>query len=491
MYLSDAYNFDDFDPTTGEGTNRSTFSHRRDSSSASRSGDDQASRHPAQQVASWTDDPVRTYLHEIGQYPLLTRDHEIALAKAVELNREEFRLELLECEFVLRDAFRLLTAVHSGELPFDRTVQIAVTTQHEKHQILGRLPHNLRTLEALLVRNDADFSVVDDSCQSSTKRKAAWTRLVQRRRRAVTLVEELGLRIEKLLPHYQTVMGYARALQAPRQSNLQSQEILRLVQHTRPAFISRAKKIHDAHTRYQHAKRQLCEANLRLVVSIAKKYRNRGLGFIDLIQEGNAGLIRAAEKFEYRRGFKFCTYATWWIRQAITRAVADQARTIRVPCHMVGEISRVRRLQSKLVHQLGRTPTLEEVSKAAKLSVDEVRAVLRMNHTPTSLNQTLGKGEDSELGELLTQSEEQAPADDAGLGMLGNRMRALLEQNLTWREREIIKLRFGLGDGYNYSLEEVGYIFNVTRERIRQIEARALRKLRDPSCSAELVGFVD
>ena len=148
-------------------------------------------------------------------------------------------------------------------------------------------------------------------------------------------------------------------------------------------------------------------------------------------------------------------------------------------------------MRSELLHQLGRTPTLEEVSKAAKLSVDEVRAVLRMNNTPASLNQTLGSGEESELGELLSQSEEQAPADDAGLGMLGSRMRTLLEQNLTWREREIIKLRFGLGDGYNYSLEEVGYIFNVTRERIRQIEARALRKLRDPACSAELVGFVD
>jgi RNA polymerase primary sigma factor len=201
--------------------------------------------------------------------------------------------------------------------------------------------------------------------------------------------------------------------------------------------------------------------------------------------------MRAAEKYEYRRGFKFSTYATWWIRQAITRAVADQSRTIRVPCHVVGELSRVRRVQSELVHQLGRTPTLEEVAQAARLPVDETRAVLRMNNTPASLNQALGSSDDSELGELLSLGNDPAPADDAGLGMLGARMRELLDRNLSWREREIIKLRYGLGDGYNYSLEEVGYIFHVTRERIRQIEARALRKLRDPSCSAALVGFVD
>jgi len=491
MYLTDDYDLDSFGSGASGDVNGTARHRSGDSAIGLHERVDHPPGRPPREAVSWADDPIRTYLSEIGRYPLLTQEQEIALAKALEINRQAFRRELLECDFVLRHAFRLLNAVQRGDLPFDRTVQVAVSSRHEKHQILGRLPHNLRTLEVLLSRNDEDYSIVASPRCAIAERKAAWARLARRRDRAVTLVEELGLRIENLLPHYEKVMEYFRVLQAAKQSKSQNQEILRLTQHTRTALPKRVKKIHDSYTLYQQAKRQLCEANLRLVVSIAKKYRHRGLGFVDLIQEGNAGLMRAAEKYEYRRGFKFSTYATWWIRQAITRAVADQSRTIRVPCHVVSEVSRVRRLQGELVHQLGRAPTLEEVAHAARLPVDETRAVLRMNNTPASLNQSLGTSEESELGELLSLGDEPAPADDAGLGMLGARMRELLDQKLSWREREIIKLRYGLGDGYNYSLEEVGYIFHVTRERIRQIEARALRKLRDPSCSAELVGFVD
>jgi RNA polymerase primary sigma factor len=241
---------------------------------------------------------------------------------------------------------------------------------------------------------------------------------------------------------------------------------------------------------YDEAKRQLSAGNLRLVVSIAKKYRNRGLSFLDLIQEGNTGLMRAVDKYDHQRGFKFSTYATWWIRQAITRAVADQSRTIRIPVHMVETMSRVRTVSRQLLQELGREPTLEETAKRAQTTVDEARRVLAMSRYPISLDRPVGNSEDSQFGDLLPDSGAESPSTGAAQEMLRGRINAVLK-TLSYREREIIKLRYGLGDGYSYTLEEVGHIFKVTRERIRQIEAKAVRKLQQPSRSQELVGFLD
>lgn len=456
---------------------------------------------------SWSDDPVRMYLTQMGEIPLLTRKEEICLARRIEQTRTAFRRKLLACDYVMRTAVKVLERVHRGELPFDRTVQVSVTDRLEKEQILGRLPHNLRTLSILLDRNTEDYRIATSKSAKSGERKAAWRRLDRRRCRAVLLIEELGLRTQRIEPMIEQLKKFQR-----RVDQLQSQiadmkkrrrpleerkpviqeyrALLRALQETPNSLRNRVRQLRRVHTEYQRAKRGLSEGNLRLVVSIAKKYRNRGLSFLDLIQEGNAGLMRAVDKFEYRRGFKFCTYATWWIRQAITRAVADQSRTIRIPVHMVETMSRVRNVSRMLLQKLGREPTLEETAKAAECTVDEARRVLAMSRYPISLDRPVGNSEDSQFGDLLPDNGAESPAIGAAQEMLRGRIVDVLK-TLSYREREIIKLRYGLGDGYSYTLEEVGHIFKVTRERIRQIEAKAVRKLQQPSRSAELVGFLD
>jgi RNA polymerase primary sigma factor len=456
---------------------------------------------------SWSDDPVRMYLTQMGEIPLLTRAEEIFLAKKIEVTRRRFRTKLLECDYVIQQAFKVLKRVHEGELPFDRTVQVSVTDKLEKDQILGRLPHNLRCLEVLLKRNRKDYVTALCRSTNKAKRKASWTRLSRRRRKCVRLVEELGLRtqrieqmirqLEEFLKRIDELRAKIEAHKAEKGASSERRPwvsevrtILLACQETPTSLRKRVETLKSVYTEYQRAKRELSEGNLRLVVSIAKKYRNRGLSFLDLIQEGNAGLMRAVDKFEYRRGFKFCTYATWWIRQAITRAVADQSRTIRIPVHMVETMSRVRNVSRQLLQDLGREPTLEETARKAKTTVDEARRVLAMSRYPISLDRPVGNSEDSHFGDLLPDGTAESPATGAGQEMLRTRINKVLK-TLSYREREIIKLRYGLGDGYSYTLEEVGHIFKVTRERIRQIEAKAVRKLQQPSRSQELVGFLD
>jgi RNA polymerase primary sigma factor len=458
-------------------------------------------------VESWSDDPVRMYLTQMGEIPLLTRKQEIQLAKRIENTRQRFRSRLLECNYVIQSAFKVLKRVHNGELPFDRTVQVSVTDRLEKDQILGRLPHNLKTLDVVLRRNRRDYFIAVNKRQTKTKRREAWRRLGRGRRRAVRLVEELGLRTQRIEPLIRTLDDFSRRIddlrdkivnhkkaKGPAEERVamvkELRQLLMATQETPTSLRHRVRFLKEEYAKYQQAKRELSEGNLRLVVSIAKKYRNRGLSFLDLIQEGNAGLMRAVDKFEYRRGFKFCTYATWWIRQAITRAVADQSRTIRIPVHMVETMSRVRNVSRQLLQELGREPTIEETARRSNTSVEEARRVLAMSRYPISLDRPVGNSEDSHFGDLLPDGGAESPATGASQEMLRGRINKVLK-TLSYREREIIKLRYGLGDGYSYTLEEVGHIFKVTRERIRQIEAKAVRKLQQPSRSQELVGFLD
>jgi len=456
---------------------------------------------------SWSDDPVRMYLTQMGEIPLLTRQQEIALAKKIEITRARFRSRLLHCDYVMQMAVKVLKRVYTGELPFDRTVQVSVTDRLEKEQILGRFPHNLKTVEILLTQNKDDYRIASSKSYKMSQRREAWHRLGLRRTRAVKLVEELGLRTQRLeamirpledfsreIDHLQSqIEAHKKAKGAPldrKKMVIKYRSILRATQETPSSLRNRCRHVKQVYSEYQRAKRGLSEGNLRLVVSIAKKYRNRGLSFLDLIQEGNAGLMRAVDKFEYRRGFKFCTYATWWIRQAITRAVADQSRTIRIPVHMVETMSRVRNVSRDLLQELGREPTIEETAKRAGTAIDEARRVLAMSRYPISLDRPVGNSEDSHFGDLLPDQGAENPAIGAAQEMLRTRIAKVLK-TLSYREREIIKLRYGLGDGYSYTLEEVGHIFKVTRERIRQIEAKAVRKLQQPSRSQELSGFLD
>ena len=453
------------------------------------------------------DDPVRMYLTQMGEIPLLKRDEEISLAKKIEVTRKRFRRKVLECDYALRNVVDTLQRVHTGDLPFDRTVKVSLTENLEKDKILQRMPHNLKTLEHLLEQNVEDFTRVLDPRGNEDDKRRLRRGLRIRRRKAVTLVEELSIRTQKVQPLMKKLEQISarmdeleksiedlqglRSAKEDRANLEKEQKDLMLITLEEPgALRKRVEIMRKRFTEYEDAKRALSGGNLRLVVSIAKKYRNRGLSFLDLIQEGNTGLMRAVDKYEYRRGYKFSTYATWWIRQAITRAIADQARTIRIPVHMIETMSKLRNVSKKLLQEMGREPTIEETAKAAGISIDETRRVMKISRHPISLDRPVGESEDSYFGDFIEDDGAESPVSAATQEMLKDKIEQVLK-TLTYREREIIKLRYGLGDGYTYTLEEVGRIFKVTRERVRQIEAKAVRKLQHPVRSRQLEGFLD
>ena len=453
------------------------------------------------------DDPVRIYLMQMGEIPMLNREEETTIAKRIAHSRRGYRHCMLASDYILQAAVHLLEDIRDNKLRLDRTIEVSVINLREKTRLLNVLTPNLATLRHLMLQNKRDFRLAISRKQTASQRRQAWRRLLNRRAKAVRLVEELGLRTQRLQPLLEKLKQIAERMEVIRRQlavpfrheddQVRADELrkeLRYLMRTTqesPATLSRRlKRVNKFAQEYEVAKRDLSAGNLRLVVSIAKRYRNRGLGFLDLIQEGNTGLMRAVDKFESARGFKFSTYATWWIRQAITRAIADHSRTIRVPVHMIENMSRVRNAIRSLYQQNGGEPSVEETAEAAGLSIEETNCVLRMTQQPLSLDQSVGEHDDTYFGEFIEDHREGDPLHGMNQALLKKRVAEVLE-SLDYREREILRLRFGLVDGYSYTLEEVGKIFSVTRERVRQIECKAVRTLQHPSRAKLLASFVE
>ena len=453
-------------------------------------------------------DPIRMYLSQMGHIPLLSREKEIFLAKQIEVARKWFRRKIAESDFAVGLVVETIEKVCRNELPFERTLRTSETENLRKEQIQGRIPVNLPTIKRLLSENRVDWAASQVS-KSKSELAEIKLRMKSRRRKLAWLCEELSVRTQRIQPimrrmeqvgkRIQELQGQIqklserRTIAAANETEILKRELhdlTELVVETPAEFCDRMRRIMAKFDAWTRGKQHLSGGNLRLVVSIAKKYRNRGLSFLDLIQEGNAGLMRGVEKYEYRRGYKFSTYATWWIRQAITRAVADHARTIRIPVHMFQCISQLKAKSEQIRQETGRDPSMEELAEAVGMSLEETERIMKTWKHPVSLDTPVGESEDGSFGDFLQDDNETNPAESAMQEMLRDKIEIVL-RSLTYREREIIKLRYGLGDGYSYTLEETGRIFKVTRERIRQIESKALRKLQHETRANHLRGFVD
>ena len=452
------------------------------------------------------DDPLRMYPTQMGTFPLLKRDEEISLAKKIEITRKRYRHAVLASGIAVQESIRILQDVARGDLAFDRTLRVGSADPVNKDDLQKRLPINLKTLEKLhaVLRQEMEALVLVKRV-GAERREEIETRIKSRKMKAMHLLEEVALQTKRLRPVQDHMIELSEEIASLRQriqdlerrgggaeeiqeaeerlSEIEIQALESLEQ-----FLARTREIKHRLAEYEEAKRKLSSGNLRLVVSIAKKYRNRGLTFLDLIQEGNTGLMKGVEKYEYRRGFKFSTYATWWIRQAITRAIADHSRTIRIPVHMVETLNRISRVNRNMVNEMGREPTPEELAQRTGVPAKKVRLILESSRRPLSLETPIG--EDSQLGDFLEDKSAGSP-NDSLLGQdLTNQVERALA-TLSPKEKEILRLRFGIGEEGEHTLEEVGRRFAVTRERIRQIEAKALRKLRHPSRSRKLKDYLE
>jgi len=449
----------------------------------------------------WNSDPIRLYLAQMADIPLLTKEEEVLYSKRIEKWRRAFRRSVLGSPFGLHNAFQTLTKVFHGQLAFERTISEKLS----KTQVLHRIPQQLRTLGPMLNATSSDFNLVVRKSTKKLAKPRIRNRIKQRHRRALRLVEEMNLRNRRV----HAVMKQLEAMSArmdeiiqlledssvkmmPDRKALLKKELRRLIrtaQESPKVLRRRCEAMKRYLHEYETAKGEMCKSNLRLVISVAKKYRNRGIGFLDLIQEGNTGLMRAVDKFEYRRGFKFSTYAIWWIRQALTRAIAEQSRTIRIPVHMIDALSRIRNTIRDIYQETGRQASVHEVAEATEMSVEEIRRTMQLGANPISLEHPLGEAEDGCFGELVADTSAERPERSASHDLLKKEIDNLLKV-LTHRERDIIKLRFGLENGYSYTLEEVGRIFQVSRERVRQIEQKAVEKLQQPGRCKVLAGFL-
>jgi len=453
-----------------------------------------------------SDDALGLYLKQMGAIPLLNREKELALAQQLEIARTRYRRSVLFCWWSLQRVIGMYDRIQEGLLPLDPHIDVVHSLGLHRESILARLPLNLQTLQKMLRAATKDFGIFQRT------RTAVGRAKIQRQRRrqlrkAIRLVDELSPRTEwldALVEELDLTLQHLRQLEAS--TNQAGRSVAQRDQQTRAVKELRDKiqevlatpeeleqllrVIRHRQRIYQQRRRELAEGNLRLVVSIAKKYRGRGLSFADLIQEGNRGLMRAVDKFEHRLGFKFGTYATWWIRQGIQRSLADNARTVRVPCHQISILAALERVRGELIAATGHEPTIEDIAAVLGTSPDEAKSLRAVARPPLSLHEPMGDDAERALSEFIDDRHVTSPGDHVDATLLKERIGEVL-RSLTPREREVIELRYGLKDGHPRTLDEVAKCYGITRERIRQIEARSLSKLRQPIRSQRLAGFAE